>query len=193
MPATKTFSVTLVLLILLLNGCALGPTKAQKREMAFNLVFNVITVRAAATLYGITNIFSFGTDKLLDSFDDIADSDKNRVKAFAELSEQMPEGMMKVVAKLRPHIHDLIFKKPEYLDKFVDTAIYREGVKMAKKAERFGLPDLTAKLDDKQIGLWMQVFMSSKEKVKNIAEPLADWGKQAGNYFNVNWDPKSWM
>jgi len=180
-------------IITMLNGCAIGPTKEQKREMAFNLVFNVITVKAAATVYGITNMFSFGSNKVLDSFDAIAESDKDKVKEFTALGEQMPSGLMSIVSKLRPKARDIIFKKPEYIDKFVDTPIYSEGIAMAKRAHKFGLPDLTRELDDKQIALWMHVFMSSKNKVKTIAEPLSDWVEEASEKLDIDLSPKSWI
>ncbi|MDX1810809.1 MAG: hypothetical protein R3240_02605 [Gammaproteobacteria bacterium] len=187
------FSLFVLFLFVLLQSCAMGPTKEQKREMAFNLVFNVLTVKAAAAVYSVTNLFSFGTNTAMDHFDAIAESDKDKAREFAALAEEMPSGLMKTVSKLRPKAKDLIFKKPEYIDKFVDTPIYAQGVKMAKQAHRFGLPDLTREMDDKQIALWMHVFVSSKNKVKSIAEPLSDWSKQANKYFDIDFNPKSWI
>ena len=169
------------------------PTKEQKREKAFNMVFNIVTIKTAATVYSIANIFSFGTNKVLENFDAIAESDKDRVKEFTALGEEMPEGLMKAISKIRPKIKDIVFDKPDYIDKFIDTEIYRQGIKMAKRAERFGLPDITTELNDKQIGLWMQVFMSSKNKVKNIADPMSDWVTKTKDYLDISFDPKAWI
>ncbi len=153
--------------------------------MAFNLVFNVVTVQAAATAYSIANMFTFTTNTLLENFNDIAESDRDRVDEFSQLAEKMPVKLMMVVSKFRPKVKELVFKKPEAIDQFVETPLFVQGVKLAKRAKDFGLPDLTRPMDDEQIGLWMQVFMSSKEKVKEIAEPLADWNKQVLDYFQI--------
>lgn len=153
--------------------------------MAFNLVFNVVTVKAAATAYGIANMFTFSTNRVLENFNNIAESDSDRVVEFVELGEQMPAKLMLVVAKFRPMIKDLVFKKPDIIDTFIDTKLFDHGIALAKKSEDFGLPDLTEEMNDKEIGVWMQVFMSSKEKVKSIAEPLSDWSKQAQEYFEI--------
>ena len=176
----------IVLLCIVIQACALKPTKEQERETAFNLVFNTITIKTAAGVYSMANLFSFGANKVLDQFDEIAISSSDKDNAFAKLEKDMPEGLMKAIAKIRPSIKDLVFKKPEYIDKFIETPVYLQGKSLAKHATKMGLPDLTKDMTDKQIGLWMHVFMSKKEQVKEIADSLAEWNEKAQKYFDIS-------
>lgn len=179
----RALSLSLVLIFLsIIQGCALKPSKEQQREMAFNLVFNIVTVKAAATAYSVASMFTFTTNTLLENFNMIAEKDSGD---FSELEEQLPVKLMLVVSKFRPKAKELVFQNPEYMDEFIETPLFQQGISLAKKAEDFGLPDLTEELNDKQVGLWMQVFMSSKQKVKELAEPLSEYNEQIKDYFNI--------
>ncbi len=180
--------------VLWLQSCALQPSKEEQREMAFNMVSNVMTIKAAASAYSVTKLFSFSSNKILENFNRIAtrdisadmvmDETEDKSKEFAALTKNIPAKLLMVIAQIQPKMRELVLLEPDRMDAFVITDDFQQGLLLSDKATEFGLPDLTKTLDDKQVGLWVQVFMSTKQKPSEIAEPLSDWGKQVEEYFN---------